>query len=203
VQDNDVVSLRFALQRGFQHLHHSFASILELKNFDETPFAGMVARCESQGFRFASLKALSDTLEWRKQLYDVNSTTGLDEPGSSGEFWDFDQFTRFVFNASWFNPDGQILAIEGNKAVGLGAVGYSVDTNSSYSAFSGVLREYRGRGLAQALKLMTILKAREWGAAYIRTHNDSTNAAMLAINRKFGYQPEPGIYVLLRQVEAG
>jgi GNAT superfamily N-acetyltransferase len=200
IRDNDDSSLQFALKRGFHHDRHSYESVLDLRTFDETPFVPAITRCEAQGFRFASLAALGNTPEWRKQLYHVNRTAGLDVPGNSGNFWDFDQFTRNVFDASWFNADGQILAIEGDKAVGLGAVGYEADTNSSYSAFSGVLREYRGRGLAQALKLMTIRKAISWGADYIRTHNDSTNAPMLSINRRFGYKPEPGIYYLLKEV---
>ncbi len=38
--------------------------------------------------------------------------------------------------------------------------------------------------------------AKRQGAASIRTNNDSQNAPMLAINRKFGYRPEPGFYRL-------
>jgi GNAT superfamily N-acetyltransferase len=67
----------------------------------------------------------------------------------------------------------------------------------AYNAFTGVLREYRGRGLAQALKLQTILLAKEEGMRYVRTHNDSNNTPMLAVNRKLGYKPEPGYYHLL------
>jgi GNAT superfamily N-acetyltransferase len=62
---------------------------------------------------------------------------------------------------------------------------------------TGVDRPYRGRGLALALKLRTIRLARRYGAAYIRTHNDSENAPMLALNRKLGYQPEPGLQLFV------
>lgn len=48
--------------------------------------------------------------------------------------------------------------------------------------------------LTQALKLLAIRCARRYGAVYIRTHNDSENAPILAINRKLGYQPQPGLY---------
>jgi hypothetical protein len=34
----------------------------------------------------------------------------------------------------------------------------------------------------------------------IRTNNDSRNAPMLAINRKMGYQPEPGWHLLLKDI---
>jgi hypothetical protein len=46
------------------------------------------------------------------------------------------------------------------------------------------------------LKLQTILLAKKEGLRFIRTHNDSNNAPMLAINRKLGYKPEPGYYKL-------
>src|SRR5687768_12049361 len=45
------------------------------------------------------------------------------------------------------------------------------------------------------------LLAKKEGMRYVRTHNDSKNAPMLAINRKLGYKPEPGYYRLLRVLE--
>jgi GNAT superfamily N-acetyltransferase len=81
--------------------------------------------------------------------------------------------------------------------VGLSAIGIYPADNHAYNAFTGVLREYRGRGLAQALKLQTILLAKREGVRYVRTNNDSKNAPMLAVNRKLGYMPEPGYYELL------
>jgi hypothetical protein len=40
--------------------------------------------------------------------------------------------------------------------------------------------------------------ARLHGVEHIRTDNDWLNAPILAINRKLGYQPQPGKYMLLR-----
>jgi len=59
------------------------------------------------------------------------------------------------------------------------------------------VREYRGRGLAQALKLQTVLLGKRAGLRYIRTNNDSKNTPMLAVNRKLGYRPSPGILRLV------
>jgi GNAT superfamily N-acetyltransferase len=77
--------------------------------------------------------------------------------------------------------------------VGLAAIGIYPADRHAYNAFTGVLRDYRGRGLAQALKLQTILLTKREGMRYIRTHNDSNNAPMLAIDRKPGYKPESGV----------
>ncbi|MBP1693528.1 MAG: hypothetical protein H6Q37_1411, partial [Chloroflexi bacterium] len=62
----------------------------------------------------------------------------------------------------------------------------------------GVLRTHRGRKIAQALKVIALRYARQNGAQVIRTDNDSLNAPILAINRKLGYQPQPGKYWLVR-----
>ena len=77
----------------------------------------------------------------------------------------------------------------------MAAVGYFAATNSMYNMVTGVDRAHRGRGVALAIKLLAIRCARRYGAVYIRTHNDSENAPMLAINRKLGYQPQPGLYL--------
>ena len=74
---------------------------------------------------------------------------------------------------------------------------FTLKTGMLITPSPGVLREFRGRGLAQALKWQTVLLAKKEGMRYIRTNNDSQNAPMLAINRKLGYQPEPGLYRLL------
>ena len=121
----------------------------------------------------------------------------MDDPKNTGTFPDYYAFSKNVFDASWFRADTQILASHGDRWVGLSAIGIYPADKHAYNAFTGVLREYRGRGLAQALKLKTILLARKESMRYIRTHNDSKNAPMLAINRKLGYQPEPGMYRIL------
>jgi predicted GNAT superfamily acetyltransferase len=108
---------------------------------------------------------------------------------------------RIFDTSSWFRPAGQILAADGDQFVGLSAVGYFEQSNSCYNLMTGVLASHRGRKIAQALKLRSIQFAKAIGAAYIRTNNDSENAAMLAINRKLGYVPKPGIYRLYNRLK--
>jgi GNAT superfamily N-acetyltransferase len=73
-----------------------------------------------------------------------------------------------------------------------------------YNMTTGVERDFRGHGLATALEVLAIRCARRYGAAYLRTNNHSENAPMLAVNRKLGYLPEPGKYLLVnRNVTAG
>jgi GNAT superfamily N-acetyltransferase len=52
---------------------------------------------------------------------------------------------------------------------------------------TGILRSYRRRGLATALKRYAINKARTWGATTIRTVNHPANRLIIEANRKLGF----------------
>jgi GNAT superfamily N-acetyltransferase len=197
VMEDDAESLAFAQKHGFAVDRHMYESRLDLAKFDETPYAGGIQAAEATGIRFRSLADLGDTPEARRRLYEVNRLTGLDIPGWAGDFAAFEDFSRMVFEASWYRPAGQILAFDGDEAIGLAAVAYFEETQSAYNNMTGVLPAYRGRGIAQALKLLAIRFARSCGAAYLRANNDSQNLPMLAINRKLGYIPRRGYYRLV------
>jgi RimJ/RimL family protein N-acetyltransferase len=63
------------------------------------------------------------------------------------------------------------------------------ESGRGVNMFTGTLREYRGRGLALAVKLATTHWAAGHGITQISTDNDERNAPMLAINRRLGYEP--------------
>ncbi|HEY1391355.1 MAG TPA: GNAT family N-acetyltransferase [Ktedonobacterales bacterium] len=197
VRDNVAEGLRFAERYGFRRDRHIFESRLSMANFDEQQFAGAVARVEAEGIRFLTLADLGDTDTARRKLYNLNAALASDTPGHDGDFMPFEQFQKTVCSASWYRPDGQIVAVTGDSWVGMAAVGYFANTNSMYNMITGVDPAWRGRGIALALKLLAIACARRYGAEYFSTNNDSENAPMLAINRRLGYQPEPGYYRML------
>jgi GNAT superfamily N-acetyltransferase len=201
VRDFNSDWLSIAQARGFQIDRHIFESTIDLATFDETLFAGAIESAQARGVRFFALADVGNIETNQRRLYEVNKITGLDIPGYEGEFPRFEDFSRYVFQASWFRAEGQIIAADEDRWIGLGAVGYFTATNSAYNMHTGVLKEYRGHKIAQALKLLTIRRAHEWGAAYIRTNNDSQNAPILAINRKLGYAPQPGYYKCVKNLE--
>lgn len=197
VREADRASFKFAEKRGFQVERHLFESVLDVTDFDEHCFDDLMQRVHAGGFRFFSLVEAGLTDENKHKLYEVNRAAAMDDPGNTGTFPDFYAFSKNVFDASWFRADTQIIASYEDHWAGLAALGIYAADNHAYNAFTGVLREYRGRGLAQALKLQTILLAKKEGVRYVRTNNDSKNAPMLAVNRKLGYRPESGYYKLL------
>jgi len=185
----------FAERRGFSVNRHIFESALDLTTFDEAPHVARLERLTAEGFRFFTLADAGNTLENQRHLYEINCEMAGDNPSFTGEpFAPFELFRSQVFQASWFDASAQILAADGDAWVGLAAVGYFPEKRMAYNMFTGVLRGYRGRGLAHALKLLAVRRALRYGAESLRTDNDSLNAPMLAVNRKLGYRPEPGYY---------
>ena len=200
VFDNDPVGLAYAGRRAFKIERHAFYSSLDLTGFDETPYLPGIAALEAGGIRFCSLADFPDTAETRHKLHDLNVGTELDIPGANGVPRSYQDFENSVFNAPWFRPDGQLLAVDGDTWVGLAAVSLTGETTTAHNGYTGVARHYRGKGIARALKVMAARYAIQHGASEIGTDNDSLNEPILAINRSMGYRANPGKYILVRQL---
>lgn len=200
VRDNCLEGLLFAEQCGFRVERRIFESMLDLAAFDENRFAGTIEASEAKGIRFFTLADLGDTEEAQRKLCELNERLGQDVPGNDDAPRPFEDFQKKICQAAWYRADGQIIAADGDHWIGMSALGYFESPQPMmFTMFTGVDREYRGRGIALALKLLAARCARRYGVAYIRTNNDSENAPMLAINRKLGYQPEPGFYRVVRE----
>jgi GNAT superfamily N-acetyltransferase len=62
--------------------------------------------------------------------------------------------------------------------------------------------DYRGRGLARAVKLQTLAQAVELGIPAVLTDNDSENAPMLHINEVLGYDERRGFISFVKRVRS-
>jgi GNAT superfamily N-acetyltransferase len=194
-RDNLPDSRPFAERHGFHVDRHIFESTLGLIAFDETPFSAARGDARANGLRFLTMADAGDTPDAQRALWELERTVAGDVPGGSeSTSRPFEAFATRVFGATGYRADLQFIAADGDTWVGLALTEMAPETNSLYNNITGVLPAWRGRGAAQALKLLVIHAAIQRGMAYLRTNNDSENAPMLAINRKLGYRPEPGYY---------
>lgn len=199
-RDDDPDGLQFARQRGFEIRRHFFESELDLATFDPARFVPLVEQVEAQGIRFTSLAGEGQTDEALHKLYVLNTQTSQDNPSEDGTFHrTFEQFQQQVVKAAWFRAAGQLLAVDGDRYVGLAAIGFSDDGVSAYNAFTGIDAAYRGRKIAQALKVLGAQFVMNEGVQRLRTSNDSLNAPMLAVNDRLGYRRLPGAYALIKR----
>jgi GNAT superfamily N-acetyltransferase len=201
--DNDPAGLAFAQHHEFTIDRNLFHSHLNLETFDESPYLPIIANLEAQGIRFCTLADLPDPPDTNGAFCELNLACVRDIPG---EVWDFSTYPAFfqerILGARWFRREGNILAMDGETWVGFATVSLNLEKRSAYNFTTGVIRGYRGRKIALALKVLAARYARQQGALQVDTDNDSFNAPMLAVNRKMGYQPEGGKYVLVRLLDS-
>jgi GNAT superfamily N-acetyltransferase len=100
----------------------------------------------------------------------------------------YDEWEQHVLQHPLFTPEGSFVAIVDGIAAAVSLLIVD-DVGRATSMFTGTLRDYRGRGLARAVKLASIEWAAANGVTQLVTTNDERNAPMLAINRRLGYEP--------------
>ncbi|HEU5100230.1 MAG TPA: GNAT family N-acetyltransferase [Roseiflexaceae bacterium] len=198
VEDDDRASLAFAQRRGFGVDRHFFRSMLDLRRFDAAPFQPVIDHAQARGIAFTTLAALGDTPATRR-VYELNKLTAADIPGR-GPFFSFEEYEQRRFSHPAYRAEGVILALAGAQWVGLTQVSLHPEERFAFNEMTGVTREYRGRQIAQALKLLAISYAQAQHMPELRTFNDSANTPILAINRKLGYRPEPGFYFVMAEL---
>jgi GNAT superfamily N-acetyltransferase len=95
----------------------------------------------------------------------------------------------------WMQPPAVLperiwVAVVGGEPVGYSFLAYRQSVVET--GFTGVLRSHRGKGLARALKLETLVQGIDLGVPTVDTDNDSENAPILHINEELGYDELPG-----------
>ncbi|MEO8392782.1 MAG: GNAT family N-acetyltransferase, partial [Chloroflexota bacterium] len=93
--------------------------------------------------------------------------------------------------------DGIFIALDGDQWVGMTQV--ALEDGVAFNQMTGVLPENRGQGIAQALKLLLIRFVRQNDRPILRTFNDVTNPAMIAVNEKAGFRRGEPFYRLRRK----
>lgn len=99
--------------------------------------------------------------------------------------------------------DRMWVACAGPDVLGMSWLKYPPVRGNVWTDWTGVAPAARGRGIAGALKLQTLLQAIEVGVGRVRTENDEENAPILHINEQMGYRAIPGTRLWLKDAEGG
>jgi GNAT superfamily N-acetyltransferase len=166
----------FASRLGFALARAESESVLDPRTVSELPPADV---------DLVPVRDADPRLVWQ---LDVEAT--LDMPQSEAvDDLPYDEWAEHVLANPLFTPDGSFVAMADGVAAACSLLLADRESGRSHNMFTGTLRAYRGRGLALAVKLASIRWAREHGFVSMDTHNDETNAPMLAVNRRLGYRP--------------
>lgn len=189
----------FARLRGFRLESHKMVNRLDVPGFDEAAaFPDSVDAVARSGIRFLRFVDEPDRTTALRRLYELYKVTDMDSPGFAGtdpaNYPSFDRWHEDLFGGDKTLEESILIAADGHRWVGVTILQQDGPARGLYTEYTGVLREQRGRGIALALKLLSVRFARQYEAPYMITRNDATNAPMLAVNQKMGYYKVEGRY---------
>ena len=183
-------SMRFLDRAAYEVVERRWESTLDLPRCDLGRLQDTVDRIVSNGIRIMSVASFSaERVDWKRDLHrlytDVEQDVPAPFPIQNVRFEDFEASSlghRFV-------GDGFFVALDGDQLVGLTEPQPVDDVpNAIEQNLTGVRSDYRGRGIALALKAEAAIWAAETGYTSIRTQNAQSNAAMLAVNDRLGFE---------------
>lgn len=185
--------MMFAAKRGFTEKMRGWESTINPSHVDTAKFSAYTDKATREGITFSTLEhELREDPDCYKKLYELVQVAFRDVPiPDTPTDTPYDQWVSFEMKNPNLIPESYMIAKHGDKYVGTSVVWrIKNEPHSLYQGLTGVLREYRGKGIAVALKLKVFDWARENKFNHIRTYNASTNEGMLAINMKLGFKKD-------------
>ncbi|GAA3490335.1 GNAT family N-acetyltransferase [Streptomyces cremeus] len=171
----------FAEKRGWEPTGHA----LHYLGLDLTTATLPDAPPLPAGFELRDTSFLGDD---PRALFDADAEVVLDEPGSVG--WVLDDYADWLAH-DWNDPlhDRGLssVAVAPDGRIAAFTTAQSDGEDRYRSGMTGVRRDFRGLGLAKAVKSHSLRKARATGHRLAVTSNDDTNGPMRAVNTWLGY----------------
>ena len=208
-QESRASALEFLRKRGFEEIQRYWESRLDVNAFDFAPFSAAEPRAVAEGI---TITTLADELAGHgpeetmlQAIYDMEIAAFLDVPfPDPATPFPFDEWKKWVLESPNRLDDAFFLAKDGSRYVGVSNMHKNPEhPGVIFQGFTGVIREYRGKGVAMALKLQTVRYAREHGYREIRTGNNTRNRPMLRINEAMGFAKQPVWIEFEREVAGG
>jgi mycothiol synthase len=201
--DDQADSLQFLCRRGFIETHRMVELHLNLSEADLAPFAGIPHRLTAQGVEFTTLRQEGHDERFWTKLTDLQQAAviGWPDPDPDGAVMiPTGDEVRRMFDSWQTTPDTFFLAMADGVFIGYTALGPDHCAPGAIGTGPTAVRpEYRGRGVATALKVLALTHARQqgWRAACTR----SASPAMIRVNEKLGFQRGRAEVRLVRRLE--
>jgi mycothiol synthase len=190
-------SLAWAAKRGFREIGRRIESYVELATFEPDRERDRLERVRASGIELRTIAEILDGRDGEgretfiRQLYEAEAPMWEDIPWATPTpHWPYDRFRHMAFESGQMLPDASVVAYDGSTIAAFTMTGKR-QTRDGYTWMTGTGRAYRGRGLATAIKVEALRRAKASGLRALLTTNDEPNKAMRDINAKLGYQMLP------------
>jgi GNAT superfamily N-acetyltransferase len=187
-------SVAFLEHRGFAETSREWESRIDPREVDLGQFRSYLDRVEQEGVVITTLAEEKERdPNWLQKVYDLHITIKRDVP-SPYEYTPppLEMFVKGTLEAPESVPDGYFIAKYGDQYIGESLLGVSLAGPSPlHQRMTGVRPEWRGKGIAVAMKIHTIEYAKQHGFDMLKTWNSTLNGPMLAVNMKLGFKRQP------------
>jgi len=177
---------------GFERTMRYPQSELRLDAFDFGGFAPTLQRVEAEGIRIHSLTELRQLdPDWKQKLYELRWTILQDVPSPNPRTKPtLEEYeTRFLKNPD-LEPDANFIALDGERFVGYSNLWPCPGLPKWSTGLSGVVQDYRRKGVCTALKVQGLKLAQQRGIETVDTENEENNP-MYQLNLRLGFKPKP------------
>lgn len=188
--EDDLGARAFVEHRGFTVLSRECPVALDLGRYPAKPYPPPSG---------VELVSLAERPELVPAAYEVHASALGDVPvGSEAPTArPYEEWRASTVDSPDALPALSLVALVGDEVVGWSGLEATSDPDVAENELTGVLRAWRGRGIATALKREQALRAKHAGLQRIETTNDEANAPMRAVNARLGFEPQPA-WLLVR-----
>ena len=198
------VRVEFFRKRGFYEKQRLWESRLDLTTADPSRYGQYLDNASKQGITFTTLaEEQRKGPEALEKIHELVQLIMADMPReASFTPVSYEQWEALALRNPRLVSEGFIIAKDGSRYIGLSNVLRNETSPRLLNQDdTGVIREYRGRGIATALKLKITEYAQKNRYTAIRTWNDSNNATMLAVNTKLGFKRQVGWIMMEKSLD--
>lgn len=156
-------------------------------------------KAAEEGIQFVTLAAWPHPKKI-ELLHALDSVTRRDIPHTAPIVIDTPQDFQRRIGGPGRHHDRHWIALDNERPVSMSYLFFPPVRGPVSTGYTCTHPDYRGRGLARAIKLQSLAQAVALGVPTVITDNDSENVAMLRINEKLGYRLRPGFVGHLKRV---
>ena len=198
---DDSRTVRFLHEREFVDFSWEHASKIDLTTFEPAQFTAELQRVVEQDIEIKTVLDLARDPDRNQKLYDL---CWVVEQGDSletdSEKPSLEQWSQWLEPASGYIFDTCMVACVGDKYIGTTALEIYKNTELT-TGLTGVLADYRRRGIATALKIHSLRSAKALGYTAAYTWSNSTNHRMININSRLGFIEQSAWVMMKKEVK--
>ena len=193
-REDEPESLAFATRRGYRVARREYSWVLDLEAADRS------SPSVPDGIQVVRLEELRGR---ERDLFELYDEAHSDMPGDHPPVLQLDEWRTETLENPELDFEASAVVLLDGRPVSFSWITSDPVGGGGLHELTGTLREFRGRGLARLAKEATIHWAAEAGLRFLVTSNDDTNAPMLSLNERLGYQPRTTNVELTKKLNGG